>query len=87
MLQEIQRRILILIGDKLANLRAWFLSSMSLTTEGGSRLTLFDGKEGCDASLFMGIIPPKASFKTELKKWTDHTFFFAKVNRFFNENI
>ena len=40
--QEMHCRIFILIGERLASLRAWFLSSMSLITEGGSLLTLFD---------------------------------------------
>ena len=43
-LHAMQVRILILIGERPANLRAWFLSSMSLITEGGNRLILFDLK-------------------------------------------
>ena len=38
--QEMQARTLIRIGDKLARRRAWFFSSISLTTEGGSFFTL-----------------------------------------------
>ena len=38
--QAIQARTLIRIGDRLANRRAWFFNSISLTTEGGNFLTL-----------------------------------------------
>jgi hypothetical protein len=38
--QAIQLRTRILIGESFASLRAWFLSSISLTTEGGNLLIL-----------------------------------------------
>ena len=41
-LHEMQRRTFMRIGDRLASLRAWFLSSISLTTDGGNFLTEFD---------------------------------------------
>jgi hypothetical protein len=61
-LQEIQVRTLILIGDRFASLRAWFFSSMSLTTDGGSLFTLlerysFDTSILMHASLSMGFGP------------------------------
>ncbi len=40
--QLMQLRTLILIGDRFARRRAWFFSSMSLTTEGGKHLTLLE---------------------------------------------
>lgn len=40
--QAIQFRTLILIGERLARRLAWFLSSMSFTTEGGNLLTLLE---------------------------------------------
>ncbi len=33
---------LIRIGERFASLRAWFLSSISFTTDGGSLFTLFE---------------------------------------------
>lgn len=38
--QETQRRVIIFIGARLAKRRAWFFSSISLSTEGGSCLIL-----------------------------------------------
>ena len=35
-------RTLILMGERLARRRAWFFNSISLTTDGGNRLTLLD---------------------------------------------
>lgn len=43
-LQAMHVRILTLMGDSPASLRAWFLSSMSFNTEGGRRLILLDLK-------------------------------------------
>jgi hypothetical protein len=39
---EIHVLTLIRMGERLASLRAWFLSSISLTTDGGSLFTLFE---------------------------------------------
>ena len=60
-LHEIQRLTLIFIGERLAKRRAWFFSSMSLTTEGGNRLTLLELNDTCADSKDPGMRPPESN--------------------------
>ena len=59
---DIHARTRILMGASLAKRRAWFFSSISLTTEGGSLLILLDSNSSFN-SLSIGLTFP---YKTAL---------------------
>lgn len=52
---EMQVRTLILMGERFARRRAWFFNSMSLTTEGGKRFTLFEEYSFIDSKLIVHL--------------------------------